>query len=1533
MIVGELKALLELDYIRYDRDIDKAEKRFLEFGKNQKPLKIKVDTGGAEKEITGVSSALAKQKREGASWAREIEASAKRAGVSYTRFGDVIKTTTREEKASLADQSRAASAWSKDIERDMKRAGVAVDRYGDRVDVAARKARAQQARGQLGRDIGNTASVAGAGILAGLGAATKVSVDFSQEMRNVNSIAQLSEERLDALKKSVVEIARDPQVLQGPRGLSEALYDVYSSGFEGAKALDVLRVAAQGASAGNTDAATSGKVLMATLNSGIPGVESAAQAMDVLFKTVDRGVVTFPELAGSLGAILPTAAKAEVSLQQVGAAVALMTKSGQSASESTNDLLNLLSKIANPSQEAEKQFKALGISYGFAGLQAKGLPGVLEEIQKKTGGNADAIKKLLPDLQAQRAALSLLKNGGKDYVAELAEMEKASEGVGAKTAALNQQLKGEGAGMENFNKNLEILAITASSTLLPALNDLLEASGELFKWFSSLPEETQQNIVKGTALAGVFLLVGGRVTAVIELLVLLKQAQLASAAAGATSAASTGAAWGKLAAVGGPLALVAISIAGIATAFYGTQDAGTMSADALREKWGPLAGIWDSGATALNNIANKLLEIANSPGITALSKVSPAVALWRWNVNRDAPNYATEKPDGSHAGGLDFVPKDNYKANLHKGEAVLDAKAAEAWRADTKRTAPPGASSTDFIRNLYSRYNLASKVDQTCADVASKTITALGFHLKKSVNAAQLEKNAIAGGWQKVNPSQAPPGSLMVGPGGGPSGRHTVVSLGGRRAISSSRHKVSEYNVGRGYTAYAPPGAGEGGGDIPAIATEAARAEKERLEAIQRRVAASNADSASIKERNYLLQFEQKLLKDTSLTMDQVNARLEDEANRRKRIKELVESGYTQKQAEVIAHVRLAQERANSSIETANELLKTQREKTLEIIKAGEERMSARAGEMAGMREYSASLQREGELLANQLLTQREVNRSLEAEAYLRERIAHWKEQGYSPTQAAALGNQDITTFKNDRAQQDANDAKKQARENIIEAASDAGAALVQLKDASVRANFEAINSLMDDTELSVERIAQTLSGLDSAIGRGELLPLAMPDDSQIAAMMGIGKQNDLKAKLDELGGRIGGESGAAASTLFAELNRDRDPLDITADSVKSLRDEINLLKEDAAAQGVDMSGFTQGFDRWSQILDNIVPKLKQAREIAESDFLSKAFQEMCDARKLLDFAPGFERDQAGYRMQLEQDERFKKKPAVIDSMVNERGGLIRQGNAQDWADDLRRRIEYATADTELDRWMLNLKEQWKRDGFTDEEVKAMLPFERALKESETAKDVIRGHADDMKNILSGGIQSAFKGDFEGGLKGIISSFSERMMTQMADNIAQGWTEKVMSGPWQQAGGAGQIFPQQPGGFLGFGGINGIAGPTLAMAGAKPAEPKKPKWYETLGGALGLPMGASGAMAGAAAGGNGNAIITIQSAVINAVTTQATIGSMQADVSFAMINAQGGMGGGSGEAGSSPSGDQLGEGILGGLLSGSGGLASKLFRN
>ena len=36
--------------------------------------------------------------------------------------------------------------------------------------------------------------------------------------------------------------------------------------------------------------------------------------------------------------------------------------------------------------------------------------------------------------------------------------------------------------------------------------------------------------------------------------------------------------------------------------------------------------------------------------------------------------------DGSHAGGMDYVPYNNYVANLHRGEMVLTADEADSYR-------------------------------------------------------------------------------------------------------------------------------------------------------------------------------------------------------------------------------------------------------------------------------------------------------------------------------------------------------------------------------------------------------------------------------------------------------------------------------------------------------------------------------------------------------------------------------------------------------------------------------------------------------------------------------------------------------------------------------------------------------------------------------------------------------------------------------------------------------------------------------------
>ncbi|MBM3748868.1 MAG: phage tail tape measure protein, partial [Acidobacteria bacterium] len=96
------------------------------------------------------------------------------------------------------------------------------------------------------------------------GGAIKMAADFETAMNNVNSIAFLPQAELKNLGQSVLDLSKT--VPQGPEVLAKALYDIYSSGFQGKEALEVLNRSAIAASAGMTDAFTSGKALMAVIN-------------------------------------------------------------------------------------------------------------------------------------------------------------------------------------------------------------------------------------------------------------------------------------------------------------------------------------------------------------------------------------------------------------------------------------------------------------------------------------------------------------------------------------------------------------------------------------------------------------------------------------------------------------------------------------------------------------------------------------------------------------------------------------------------------------------------------------------------------------------------------------------------------------------------------------------------------------------------------------------------------------------------------------------------------------------------------------------------------------------------------------------------------------------------------------------------------------------------------------------------------------------------------------------------------------------
>lgn len=410
--------------------------------------------------------------------------------------------------------------------------------------------------------------VIGAGAVAGVGASLKIYEEFDAALRNVNSIAQLSEPNLQKLGDSIRSISSDPSIRKGPRDLATGLYEIYSVGFKGKEALDILRVSARGASAGLTDTSVAADALTSILSTGLKGASAPTVVMDALFQTVNDGKVSFSQLAGSIGQVLPMARAAGVSLQELGAFIAVSTTRGQSASTATTNLQNLISKLVNPSKESAKAFDALGIKYGYAAVKAEGFSAKLEEIQRKTGGNSDAVKRLLPDLQAQTGALTVLSDGMAGYNSMLSHQAQASLNAGAASRAAAKQNQGLSNDVAQAKKNLEEFSLTVATVAVPAATALLQRASSVMHAFKSLSPETQSAGVKLALYGGAALLAVGRIKSLIETVILARKAFIELRAAHAAATASNPGLWAGLGAAGFVALAAAAAAATLAVGLY-----------------------------------------------------------------------------------------------------------------------------------------------------------------------------------------------------------------------------------------------------------------------------------------------------------------------------------------------------------------------------------------------------------------------------------------------------------------------------------------------------------------------------------------------------------------------------------------------------------------------------------------------------------------------------------------------------------------------------------------------------------------------------------------------------------------------------------------------------------------------------------------------------------------------------------------------------------------------------------------------------
>ncbi|MCA9270402.1 MAG: phage tail tape measure protein, partial [Planctomycetales bacterium] len=213
--------------------------------------------------------------------------------------------------------------------------------------------------------------------------------------------------------------------------INRALYDAISAGIDPGKALGFVEAASAAAVAGGTDLVKATNTLTTATNAFTELGGDAAKAGDILFATIRAGKTTFEELAATdLGASM---ASLSVRLAESGALLAEFTKRGQNTSVSLNTIQAIVASIAQPTQEAAREFDRLGVKVGAAALKERGLTAILRDLNTAAGGNVEVISRLTDRKEALRGLLPLL-TGGFDAYEKTLRMVETTTGATAQAA-------------------------------------------------------------------------------------------------------------------------------------------------------------------------------------------------------------------------------------------------------------------------------------------------------------------------------------------------------------------------------------------------------------------------------------------------------------------------------------------------------------------------------------------------------------------------------------------------------------------------------------------------------------------------------------------------------------------------------------------------------------------------------------------------------------------------------------------------------------------------------------------------------------------------------------------------------------------------------------------------------------------------------------------------------------------------------------------------------------------------------------------
>ena len=329
-------------------------------------------------------------------------------------------------------------------------------------------------------------------------AAVTTGNDFEAQMSRVQAIAGATKEELQQLTDQAIDLGASTSFSASE--VAAGMENLASAGFTTQEIMEAMPGLLDLAASSGADLATSSEIAASAIRGFGLEASTSTHVADVFAEAAARTNAQTEDMGEAMKYIAPIANTMGLKIEEVAAAIGIMSDAGIKGSQAGTSLRGALTRLTKPTDKMLGIMEDLGISFYDNEGKMKSLTEMIAMLQDATKGLTDEQQQnaltILFGTESLSGMMSLINRGS----VELEDMTKSFENCdGAASDMAETMLDNTKGAFESLSGSLESAGIAIQQELAPHIQDLSEWIQDLVDDFNDLSDEEKDNIVK-TAL-------------------------------------------------------------------------------------------------------------------------------------------------------------------------------------------------------------------------------------------------------------------------------------------------------------------------------------------------------------------------------------------------------------------------------------------------------------------------------------------------------------------------------------------------------------------------------------------------------------------------------------------------------------------------------------------------------------------------------------------------------------------------------------------------------------------------------------------------------------------------------------------------------------------------------------------------------------------------------------------------------------------------------------------------------------------------